>query len=98
MIKHFLNLEWKQFFRSPTWQKSIALKILMGFFALYFIVAFLFMGAVIYYGIKKRTSRFRPLFSRYRIFILLDTWRFNDAFFPSEIANNDGKTIINLAN
>lgn len=53
MIKHFLNLEWKQFFRSPHWQKSIALKILMGFFALYFIVVFLFLGVGLYYIIKK---------------------------------------------
>ena len=61
MIKHFLNLEWKQFFRSPTWQKSIALKILMGFFALYFIVMFLIMGTVIYYGIKKGLPESDPL-------------------------------------
>ncbi|PHR73176.1 MAG: hypothetical protein COA67_03140 [Lutibacter sp.] len=61
MIKHFLNLEWKQFFRSATWQKSIALKILMGFFALYFIVMFLIIGVGIYYGIKKMYPEADPL-------------------------------------
>ena len=61
MIKHFLNLEWKQFFRSATWQKSIALKILMGFFALYFIVMFLLIGVGIYYGIKKMYPEADPL-------------------------------------
>jgi hypothetical protein len=60
MIKHFLNLEWKQFFRSATWQKSIALKILMGFFALYFIVIFLGMGFGIYYGIKEMDPQADP--------------------------------------
>lgn len=44
MIAHFLRLEWKQYFRAPYWQKSIGIKILMGFFALYFIVIFLGMG------------------------------------------------------
>lgn len=60
MIKHFLSLEWKQFFRSPQWQKSIALKILMGFFALYFIVVFLFLGVGIYYIIKKSMPEADP--------------------------------------
>ncbi len=44
MIKRFLSLEWKQYFRSPYWQKSIGLKILMGFFGLYFLAVFLFLG------------------------------------------------------
>jgi len=60
MVKHFLSLEWKQFFRSPQWQKSIALKILMGFFALYFIVVFLFLGVGIYYIIKKAMPEADP--------------------------------------
>lgn len=53
MIKHFLNLEWKQFFRSATMGKSIALKILMGFFALYFMAIFLIMGIALYPGLKE---------------------------------------------
>ena len=44
MIKHFINLEWKQYFRSSYWQKSLALNILMVFFALYFILVFLALG------------------------------------------------------
>ena len=54
MIKHFLNLEWKQYFRSQYWQRGIALKILMGFFALYFTVMFLAMGFGIFYILKKQ--------------------------------------------
>jgi hypothetical protein len=53
MIKRFLNLEWKQFFRSSHWQKNIAIKILMGFFALYLIAMFLFLGTGMYFIIKK---------------------------------------------
>ena len=52
-IKHFLNLEWKQFFRSASFNKSIGLKIMMIFFALYFMGSFLVMGILLYPGLKK---------------------------------------------
>ena len=53
MISKFISLEWKQFFRSASFGKSLALKILMGFFALYFIVTFLALGVSLYPGLKK---------------------------------------------
>ena len=53
MIKHFINLEWKQYFRSSYWQKSIVINILLIFFALYFVGIFLFMGAFLYKIIGK---------------------------------------------
>lgn len=53
MISHFLRMEWKQFFRSRYWQKSIGFKILMGFFALYFMAIFLGLGISIYPLLKK---------------------------------------------
>lgn len=53
MIAHFIRLEWKQYFRAPYWQKSIGIKILMGFFALYFIGIFTLMGFSLFYGLKK---------------------------------------------
>ena len=48
MIKHFLNLERKQYFRSSYWQKNIALNILLVFFALYMIGIFVFLGAFLF--------------------------------------------------
>ncbi|QDO93133.1 hypothetical protein FNB79_03785 [Formosa sediminum] len=53
MIKHFLNLEWKQFTRSASFGKSLGLKILMGFFALYFILVFLALGIGMYPLLEK---------------------------------------------
>ncbi len=53
MISRFISLEWKQFFRSSYWQKSIGLKILMGFLALYFILVFLGLGFGLYTLLKK---------------------------------------------
>jgi len=53
MIKHFLRLEWKQFFRSASFGKGVALKILMLFLAIYFIVSFLALGLALYPLLKK---------------------------------------------
>lgn len=53
MITHFLNLEWKQYFRSSYWQKNIGIKILLGFFALYLIGMFFMLGVGIYPALKK---------------------------------------------
>lgn len=61
MISHFLKLEWKQFFRSSHWQKGVAVKILMAFFALYFIVAFLALGIGGFFILKKMFPESDPL-------------------------------------
>ena len=48
MVKQFISLQWKAFFRSASIGKSIGLKILMGFFAVYFAVVFLVLGIGLY--------------------------------------------------
>lgn len=53
MIRRFLYLQWKQYFRSPYWQKNIAIKIFIGLFALYMIGVFLLMGVGLFYGLEK---------------------------------------------
>ena len=61
MIQHFINLEWKQFFRSSYWQKSIALNILLGFVAAYFMLTFLVLGISIYPILKEHYPTEDPL-------------------------------------
>ncbi|GAL65274.1 hypothetical protein JCM19301_3734 [Jejuia pallidilutea] len=61
MIKHFLNLEWKAFFRSASFGKSLGVKLLMGFFAIYFMVVFLGIGIMLYPGLKKLYPEQDPL-------------------------------------
>ncbi len=61
MISRFLSFERKQFFRSMFWQKSIAVNILMGIFALYFIVIFLGIGVGGFYILKKEFPNQDPL-------------------------------------
>ena len=60
-LKHFLNLEWKQLFRSSYWQKSVALNLLLIFVALYFMGTFLVMGIALYPGLKKVFPEQDPL-------------------------------------
>ncbi len=69
MIKHFINLEWKQYFRSPYWHKSIGLKILMGFFAVWMLLTFLGMGLGLYPILKK-------MFPEHDPFLLVNTFIF----------------------
>ena len=61
MIKQFINLQIKQFFRSSYWQKSVALNILMVFLAIYFIIVFLSIGIGLYPGLKKAFPDQDPL-------------------------------------
>ncbi|WP_291117598.1 DUF5687 family protein [Flavobacterium sp. UBA6135] len=56
MIKRFLSLEWKSFIRSAAFQTNLAIKILMLFGALYFIVVFSLLGAGSYYIIEDITK------------------------------------------
>ena len=53
MIKHFLKLEWKQYFRSSYWQKSLVLNIFLVLAALYFVALFLGAGLAMYPLLKK---------------------------------------------
>ena len=53
MFKHFINLEWKSFFRSAALGTNIAMKILMGFFAVYFMIIFVGAGIGVFFLIKE---------------------------------------------
>ena len=61
MFKRFLKLEWKQYFRSSYWQTGIALKIIMGFFALYMMVSFLALGIGSFFIIRETMPDADPL-------------------------------------
>ncbi|AVR44862.1 hypothetical protein C7S20_06040 [Christiangramia fulva] len=61
MFKKFLWLEWKSFFRSASFGKSIGLKILMAFLALYFSAMFLLFGIGLYPLLKEFYPEAAPL-------------------------------------
>lgn len=60
MVKKFISLEWKQFKRSAAFGKSLAIKILMAFGALYFTLCFLFIGFGAFFIIKEATPESDP--------------------------------------
>ncbi|SDD69979.1 hypothetical protein SAMN05421636_101444 [Pricia antarctica] len=49
MLKHFLNLQRKSFFRAASFKTNLIFKFFMGFMALYFMVVFLSMGVGAFY-------------------------------------------------
>lgn len=53
MIRKFLWLEWKAFFRSASMGTNLAMKILMGFLAVYFMAIFLLLGISTYFIIEE---------------------------------------------
>jgi hypothetical protein len=61
MVKHFLNLELKAFFRSASVGKSIALKVLLGFLALYFMLSFLFLGFALFPLLQENFPKQKPI-------------------------------------
>ncbi len=61
MFQKFILLEWRRFFRSSYWQRSIAANILLGFAALYMLVLFLSLGVSLYFILEKEFSGQEPL-------------------------------------
>ena len=53
MIKKFLYLEWKAFIRSASFGTNLALKIILGFVAVIYALAFLMAGVGAFYGLKE---------------------------------------------
>lgn len=61
MVKKFIALEWKQFSRSAAFTKSLAIKLLMIFGAIYFAVCFLFIGFGAFFLIQESMPGSDPL-------------------------------------
>ncbi|WP_289664032.1 DUF5687 family protein [Flavobacterium panacagri] len=53
MIKKFIYLEWKAFIRSASFGKNLTMKIIIGFFMIYFSLIFIGMGVGAFYMLKE---------------------------------------------
>ncbi|MDC6404156.1 MULTISPECIES: DUF5687 family protein [Maribacter] len=73
MFKRFASLQWKSFFRSANFGKSLAVKIIMGFFGVYMLVVLAAMGAGIYFILRKSVPDQSPMWtlSQYLIYWVL---------------------------
>ena len=61
MIKKFISLEWKQFFRSTYWRRSLGMNIFLGLMALYLLLSFLSLGIALFYLLKEQFPEKDPL-------------------------------------
>ena len=96
MFKRLFTLEWKAFFRSASLGKSIALKILMVFLALYFTSIFLLAGIGLYPLIQKYVPGEDPLFVVNRYVLLWLLAELAIRFFLQTLPVLDIKPLLNL--
>jgi uncharacterized membrane protein YqaE (UPF0057 family) len=59
MFKHFIWLEWKSFLRSASFGTNLAMKIILGLVAVYFLACFAIMGTAAFFILKE--EGFEPL-------------------------------------
>ena len=73
MISHFLKLEWKQFTRSASLGKSVSIKILMGFLAIWMLLGFLSVGIGAYFFLEKEFPNNDPFImaNKFIIFFII---------------------------
>lgn len=71
MLKHFLTLEWRSFFRSASLKSSIFFKIMMALVALYFIGIFTLMGVGLFYILRKMEMDPFTTVNRFIIYYLI---------------------------
>ncbi len=69
MFKQFASLQWKSFFRSANLGKSLGVKILMGFFAVYMLVVLVGLGGSMYFILRKLLPDQSPMWSISQYFI-----------------------------
>ncbi|MDB2606421.1 DUF5687 family protein [Zobellia sp.] len=73
MFKSFAKLQWKSFFRSSSMGKSLGIKIVMGFSALYFLGMLAFLGSSLFFILERALPGVDPLriLSQYLLYWVL---------------------------
>jgi hypothetical protein len=71
MFKQFINLEWKSFLRSASFGTNLALKIIMGLAALYFIVCFAILGTAVFFILKDEGLEPLAAINKFMIYYVL---------------------------
>ncbi len=73
MFNRFISLQWKSFFRSSSFGKSLGIKIFMGFMMLYLLASLAMMGGFLYLILRKLVPNEGPMWvlSQYLIFWII---------------------------
>lgn len=61
MFKRFIKLQWKSFFRSASFGKSVGIKIFMAFMGLYLLVSLGILGGTLYFILRKLVPSEGPM-------------------------------------
>ena len=68
MIKTFLSLEWKAFSRSASFKLNLALKIIFGIIAAFYLVMILALGVSVFYMLKEKKMEPLSAVNKYLIY------------------------------
>ncbi len=71
MLKHFLILEWRSFFRAASFKSSLFLRIVMVLVALYFIGIFTLLGVGLFYILQKMDMDPFETVNRFMLYYLI---------------------------
>lgn len=73
MMKHFIDLQWKSFFRSASLGKGIALKVVTIFFGIYMLVSMVLLGGGLFFILKEAVPEVDPMITinKYMIYWVL---------------------------
>lgn len=96
MFKHFINLQWKSFFRSSSFGKGLALKLVMLFFGIYMLTALVATGAGLYFILRKIFPDQSPMWmlSQYMVYWILIELFFR--YFLQKLPVMDIKPLLSL--
>ena len=61
MNTKFIDLKWKQFSRAPQFGAKLAVKVLIGFFIIYFSLAAVFLSGISVFLLEKEFPDHSPL-------------------------------------
>lgn len=61
MFRRFISLQWKSFFRSASFGKSVGIKIFMAFMGLYFLGSLGILGGTLYFILRKLVPDQEPM-------------------------------------
>jgi hypothetical protein len=68
MFKTFLSLEWKAFSRSASFKLNLALKIILGIIAAFYLVMILALGVSVFYMLKEKNLEPLSTVNKYLVY------------------------------
>ncbi len=96
MFKRFIDLQWKAFFRSSSFGKSLTLKIVMIFFGIWMLISLVSMGTGLYFILRDVFPHENPMWilSKYMVYWVLIELFFR--YFMQKLPVMDVKPLLSM--